>query len=401
MFSRQAHRKSRKGCLPCKRRHVKCGEEHPHCQNCIDYDLQCEYRAAPPSVFSRSSLSPSSTQRFPTLESSYPQPLLLGLTSATESSQTSPCNAGKLNIADLELLHHFSTVTYITMSNVADEQNTWQSTMVRIGFKYPFLLHGLLAFSALHLGYLNPVQSLSYLLTASSHQDRAISQFREIFTSVSPSNFDPILAFSCLLPLHSLANTTTSRLRKHISDQETLSSFLGSVRLLRGVNNFVPYRWQIPSSSCMICLAQVALRNLPEALTYPGIEALDRLQDMCSSLLNTSSGGAPAPHIFMDAIALLRKTFARLATKTAFEQFTVGIILLWMYDLSEEFISLLSSSNAMGLTILAHYATLLYRQNHVWWIEGLGSTLIGAISAILGEEWADILAWPKKVANIT
>jgi len=87
--------------------------------------------------------------------------------------------------------------------------------------------------------------------------------------------------------------------------------------------------------------------------------------------------------------------------KDGIEQFTVGIILLWMYDLSEEFISLLSSSNAMGLTILAHYATLLYRQNHVWWIEGLGSTLIGAISAILGEEWADILAWPKKVANIT
>jgi hypothetical protein len=288
------------------------------------------------------------------------------------------------------------------MSNVPDEQRLWQSTMVKIGFRHPFLLRGILAFSALHLSYLHPAQSLSYLVSASAHQEVAITQFRKTLTSVCPSNFDPILAFSCLLPLHSLANTTTSRLRRHSSEQDTLSSFLESVRLLRGINVFVPSLSKIPSSSTIVRLAQVALRNLPEALTFPGIESLNRLQNVCLALPTSTSISSQrtSTTIFTEAVSQLNLTFSKLATKTAREHFTIGITLLWVYEISDDFITLLTNYHSMALAILAHFATLLYQQNHVWWLEGLGSTLIAAISAHLGKEWREVLAWPRKVANL-
>jgi Fungal Zn(2)-Cys(6) binuclear cluster domain len=41
----KGHRKSRKGCFPCKRRKVKCSEQLPVCRDCSRMDLVCEYPA--------------------------------------------------------------------------------------------------------------------------------------------------------------------------------------------------------------------------------------------------------------------------------------------------------------------------------------------------------------------
>lgn len=40
---RKSHRKSRKGCVNCRFRRIKCSEEHPSCQRCRDYRVTCSY----------------------------------------------------------------------------------------------------------------------------------------------------------------------------------------------------------------------------------------------------------------------------------------------------------------------------------------------------------------------
>jgi hypothetical protein len=40
---RKGHTKSRRGCLNCKRRRIKCSEKHPECHHCIKSGLRCEY----------------------------------------------------------------------------------------------------------------------------------------------------------------------------------------------------------------------------------------------------------------------------------------------------------------------------------------------------------------------
>lgn len=40
---RKGHTKSRRGCLNCKRRRVKCPETIPSCENCHRLNLRCEY----------------------------------------------------------------------------------------------------------------------------------------------------------------------------------------------------------------------------------------------------------------------------------------------------------------------------------------------------------------------
>ena len=43
--TRRKHKKSRKGCLTCKRRHVRCDENVPRCFNCSRGNRPCSYEA--------------------------------------------------------------------------------------------------------------------------------------------------------------------------------------------------------------------------------------------------------------------------------------------------------------------------------------------------------------------
>jgi hypothetical protein len=307
-----------------------------------------------------------------------------------------------INVSDLELLHHFVTVTYLTMSNVPEEQLYWQNEMIKIGLQNTFLLRGILAFSALHLCYLNPTQSIKYLVTASTHQDTSLAQFREALSTISLSKFDPILAYSCILPLSSLASTASSRLRNQVQEQDTLSAFLDSIQLLRGVNLILLPWSDMFSTSRLMPLLTVAVQHLPQASTYPGMESLDRLQTACSTFCTSTSTSA---HLgmtmtFTKAISQLRTTFARFFKAASREQFIIGIILLWILDVSDDFIQLLSKRHPSSLAILAHFAALLHQENHVWWLESLGSSLITDISMGLDNEWDEVLKWPKSVIQL-
>ncbi|CEI62247.1 unnamed protein product [Fusarium venenatum] len=45
--NRRSHTKSRTGCLTCKRRHIRCDESYPQCQNCTKHKVKCAFQDAP------------------------------------------------------------------------------------------------------------------------------------------------------------------------------------------------------------------------------------------------------------------------------------------------------------------------------------------------------------------
>lgn len=40
---RRKHHKSRRGCTTCKKRHIRCDETFPRCDNCTKYQSDCNY----------------------------------------------------------------------------------------------------------------------------------------------------------------------------------------------------------------------------------------------------------------------------------------------------------------------------------------------------------------------
>lgn len=79
---RRKHQKSRRGCTTCKRRHIRCDEGDPQCQNCITHRSTCSY----PEAHSRT----SSAVKPPTPEDTR----FIPPSSAGYETKESPMNAG-------------------------------------------------------------------------------------------------------------------------------------------------------------------------------------------------------------------------------------------------------------------------------------------------------------------
>lgn len=305
-----------------------------------------------------------------------------------------------IDTSDLELLHHFTTVTYLSLSNVPAEQRSWQTTIVNVGLRHTFLLRGILALSALHLSYLRPKpEAISYVVKASTHQDIGLVQFRRALSSIDSSNFDAILAFSVLLPLHSLAIAANSTFRSHAPEQDIFSTFLKSIHLFRSVNSLMLPSLDVFTDSTLLPLLQVTTQDIPEAPVYPGMESLDVLESACSVFCTSTLASIQAARvsIYSTAISQLRTTFAKIESANAksTQHFTIGIFLIWTITVSDDYMQLLNDRHPSAMAILAHFATMLHGHDDVWWLEGLGATRVDFISSELGEAWQDSMSWPR------
>lgn len=156
-MARRPHKKSRAGCLTCKRRHVKCDETRPICIPCSTAHRECEYSESGSFTWTTSS-TPSAFQESPPNQSpSFVIQTSAGVspgyglvvdspalappsTSTSTTFHASPDNVSSLrqspgvtqpddavlNLNHMEFLHHFCTETYKTLSPQKEQQDTFQ-----------------------------------------------------------------------------------------------------------------------------------------------------------------------------------------------------------------------------------------------------------------------------------
>ncbi|KKY18873.1 putative c6 transcription factor [Diplodia seriata] len=69
----------------------------------------------------------------------------------------------ELNMADLELLHHFTVTTAYTLGATAELQTWWRIEVPHLAISHPFVMRALLSLSGIHLAHtlLSPSSSSS------------------------------------------------------------------------------------------------------------------------------------------------------------------------------------------------------------------------------------------------
>ena len=66
---------------------------------------------------------------------------------------------------------------------------------------------------------------------------------------------------------------------------------------------------------------------------------------------------------------------------------------MWPGSITQDFLELIYEKYPRALVILAYYCVLLKRNNHLWYLKGLGTGLLGSIWEELGEEWRPWIQW--------
>lgn len=227
---RRTHNKSRLGCQACKKRRIKCDETSPACGQCRDKGVECIYNPRPPLITSKSAgqeapAIPSTVEAqpgasVPPAHASNQQTVVTNLTATPVHIPPEPMpkelakarilmHLELINVPKTQsstgasdpyqrhhvpqLLDHFTNMD-IPWAGSPQCQRVTQTWGLTLAATNPFLIHGILAFSAAHLYTVHP-QENKYRLAASLHYGLSLTGFAaSLSETVSGQNADALFA---------------------------------------------------------------------------------------------------------------------------------------------------------------------------------------------------------------
>ncbi|KAL4776927.1 hypothetical protein BDW60DRAFT_52785 [Aspergillus nidulans var. acristatus] len=384
MPSRRSYRaSSRHACLECRGRRIKCGKEHPQCSSCLNRNLGCEYlhRASSlpwPRVKSRSStpsLSPVKTS-----PSVVDPALIVQYQDLMEPSIPGSLDK-ELNIQDLELMMQWCTTTYRSVSRNSTVENIWQAVVPREAMRHPFLMHGILALSALHLAVTSDGDLREqYIRISKVHQNQAALGLESIAGKLKQHHSNAAFTLSNIMVIFSFAlPEIMGQSIGHHPVNDLYELFL-STRKSRDV---LSNHWGVTGELKPLLQCDKAQPKMPDT---------SRLAIMSLNQLNANLARQD-PHHDKDIYDATIKQLSYSLDKVSRGGETMIVAFQWIFQVPEKYIELFRKRDSFALVILAHYAVILHFLRRHWWMGEWGLRLIREIGQHLDANWRNSITW--------
>ncbi|KAF2501704.1 hypothetical protein BU16DRAFT_613551 [Lophium mytilinum] len=374
MQQRKSHRKSRKGCQNCKKRHVKCDERGPPCAACIarNTESSCNYGKLDArdgaSVSSKSSLRPSPV----------PPP----------SNDDDENPADGLRLAELELMHRWSTSTFKCLCILPEDVQYLQVEVPRAAFRHDYVLNGILALAALEIAIGDHTTDVSkkraYLGHASRYYALASESLRAALCNITEETHHSIYQCSMMLTVINMALP----LPRQVEDNKFDKTRPGM--LDRMVTLF----------SLFLGNGSIVLKMRPEnldAITAAALARLSTVIDGASPTLASGDSMAVDEPLdpYQEAVKQLRECFM-LDSDDSIKGFSIAFPMF----AGPKFALAFKRMEPLALFIVMHWGVLLHRPPpQAWWAVGVGERLVREISEMLmlKIQPADMLEWHQNL----
>lgn len=142
----------------------QCDEQWPRCNNCETRNIRCERPVQGPKWLSAAEVEA----------------------------------APKLRIYDLELLYHFTSSTYATLTDDPRVRELWRTQIVTLALSCEYLMLALLSVAALHLQHLDPSRGEELSFRAMTYHEKASRLAVGIMSGVQNDQAANCFAFSVL-----------------------------------------------------------------------------------------------------------------------------------------------------------------------------------------------------------
>ncbi|KAI0814144.1 hypothetical protein GGR55DRAFT_497565 [Xylaria sp. FL0064] len=423
LAQRKSAKKSRYGCLECKRRHVKCDETRPSCANCTVRKSPCSFLSTsacrPPThpSGSSSSSSPSSVSvSASTSASESPQPDDAASSCTALSTRHHPAGDAlviptpwsqygpSLTISSLVStnqtfkLHHLELL-YNFKAGVLEESvlqlsgaEGYMAMTVREAAQAPYLMDQVLAVSAANMSVKRPHERRFYQEEAIRLQTRGLALFNACRALEVTEHTLARFIFSTLLSYQALFDAFSVR----SSFPMLLDRLVAAFRICNGVRAMCGEFWP----TIITLYEQNVGINLPgEFVPSCGPESrLTRELARLETLLANANLSPSTLDPCNEALNYLRN-LSYAEDRPRFLKYLTSRLIQWPVVVPTEFINLVEERRPEALIVIAYYAVLMHDIKGYWISGDAGAFIIRSITHFLGNHWAEWLRWPNEILN--
>ncbi|KAH7389755.1 hypothetical protein BKA66DRAFT_414521 [Pyrenochaeta sp. MPI-SDFR-AT-0127] len=287
---------------------------------------------------------------------------------------------------------HYTTVTAKTLTINHDVEEIFSTGLVKIAFDYPYLLHVLLALGALHLDHLgghSRAGDLDYLHQAEQHHDAALTDFQANVRDIDDQNYKAVLMFAGTLFPYSCAMSTAA----NTNLDHAFSSLFSNLLLTRRVRPMVVGVYEAMKRSELGKLIPIELTTIDWTTKESPVETeLTQLRKFSEVVHHVYP-----PDIvdaYGHAIHMLELLFE--VANNSQKPPSDTLLKIWMHFVTDRYVELLSEKQPGSLIIFAHYAVILRRSEHYWFLEGVAEQILKVADILVPTEWSKWLDWPKE-----
>lgn len=299
------------------------------------------------------------------------------------SASGATTGAPPLNLAHLELELQWIMHTHKLFARNEETRKVWEIPVLQEALQSPFLMHGILAISALHLAYLrHDERQAEWISIAIAHKSTALALFSEQLHNIDESNARGMMSFAGIAVVFSFASAL------HCSDSDdgpSLNALIDILILARGV--------QTVGNQAMEFLRHSNFAPLFN-ITDPGATVPDDVLTALNTLddLNVQYGQQTEGH---DAKSYERaiSTMKELAPFTYAEPTSLTVTGGWAIRAPPEFLEGLKNREPFALVVLAHFCVFLHITRENWCIGSWGRRILGEIVLILEADWQRHIKW--------
>ncbi|KAJ5278889.1 hypothetical protein N7478_004261 [Penicillium angulare] len=281
-----------------------------------------------------------------------------------------------------ELILQWINHTHRLLARNEETRKVWEMLVLQEGLKEPFLMHGILALSALHLAYLRQDgRRVMWLDLAIAHKNTALSMFTAQLQNIALSNAKAMMAFASLAFAFSLASVLNVDSEE---DGPSLSSLTDVFYLARGVQAVMVTKEGFLRESNFAPLLSIFRPEVTIPMDTLG--ALDQLEHL---LIQCSQAGGLGSPSYIREIESMRGLLPFTYDKPTSMTMAGG----WAIRLTQDYFEDLQSQKPLALVVLAHYCVFLHMARENWCISSWGRRVFLDIRDHLDPVWHPHIQW--------
>nr|OQO29385.1 hypothetical protein B0A51_03167 [Rachicladosporium sp. CCFEE 5018] len=271
----------------------------------------------------------------------------------------------------------------------------WQDNIPLEATKHPFLMHGILALSALHIAATRPAKTVAYLQISDKHHVIAVSSFRDLLSEpVTDDQGNALFALSMVLSISSLARASLRAVERPERHFMALEDVVELLYMTRGVRDVVDTTYETVSRGpfSVALHGHQAVPSTAHALA-PELKA-------CFSALLSLCGDTSDPEktrICTEAVTELQTVYETAVQTHATQALHSGHIFRWIAERSYEFLKLVQARHPPALVITAYFFVSTGMLKHSWYLRDLAQLGFDGVANALEADYGKHLAYAREL----